>query len=289
MNKLFFIIVIVSFFQTSLLAGGGWPQPKGKAYLKLSEWWLVADRHYTDTGLTDPNTTMGIFNTSLYAEYGITNKLTGILYFPFFSRNYMNNVISRTTGETLIEGEAINALGDIDLGVKYGFFQNDKVAISGTLLLGLPVGKTNAGRDGNLATGDGEFNQLVQADVGVPFNLIKGISTYANAYFGFNNRTNDYSDELRFGGELGFGFLNSRIWLIGRLTNVASLKNGADASTQTGTSIFANNTEFNSYSIEGAFYLTKKLGVSVGYASAFRGEIILAAPSYNVGVFLDLK
>ena len=60
-------IVLGLIFCFSAFAGGGWPQPKGKTYLKLSQWWSVGNQHYTDLGLLDDNVTLGIYNTSLYA------------------------------------------------------------------------------------------------------------------------------------------------------------------------------------------------------------------------------
>ena len=51
-----FIIILIS-CSHFLTAGGPWPQPKGKGYFKLSEWWIIFDQHYTDQGLIDPNVT----------------------------------------------------------------------------------------------------------------------------------------------------------------------------------------------------------------------------------------
>ena len=286
------IITLAALFCTTnlALAGGGWPQPKGKGYFKLSEWWVVSNQHFTDAGLIDPNTTMGIFNTSIYAEYGITNRLTSIVYFPFLSRTYMNNVVSGTTGETLIPGEAINTIGDTDIGLKYGITKpGSPVAVAATLMLGLPLGQDEGGSQGNLQTGDGEFNQLLQIDAGTGFPISEKTTGYANVYSGFNNRTNGFSDEFRYGIEAGIGLFNSKLWLISRLTGVESFQNGKTVEEITSTSIFANNTEFTSLGIEGAYYVTEKVGFSASYTIALRGQIIFAAPSYSVGVFFDLK
>lgn len=274
---------------TAVFAGGPWPQANGKGYFKLYEWWLVFDKHYTDSGALDPNLTTGIFNTSVYAEYGLTNRMTAIVNAPLLSRNYMNNLVSATTQEVLVKGEAINTIGDIDLGIKYGLTKPGvKFPIAATLILGIPSGKTNGGEQGNLQTGDGEFNQLVQIDVGTSYALGKKNSIYFSANLGFNNRTNDYSDEIRYGIEAGLGLLTNRLWLVGKLYGVESLKNGATAASSTSTSIFANNSEFTSISIEANYYISRRFGLSAGYATATRGAIIAAAPSYSVGVFYDM-
>ena len=289
MKNIFLSLFIVLIFSTLAQAGGGWTQPKGGIYLKLSEWWIVSNQHYTDAGLIDPNTTSGIFNTSIYGEYGITDRITALAYIPFFSRSYMNNVVSGTTGELLIPGEAINGFGDSDIGIKYALNPNGKIRTAATIMFGLPLGEDAGGTQKNLQLGDGEFNQLLQLDASSSFSIKNKATIYGTATVGFNNRTQGFSDEFRYGLEVGIGLLENRFWLVGKLTGVESLKNGTLASEVTSTSVFANNSEFTSFTTEVAYYVTKKFGVSASYATAFRGEIIFANPSYSVGVFLDLK
>lgn len=267
---------------------GGWTKGKGQGYFKLSEWWIVGDQHFTDAGLIDPNITTGIFNTALYAEYGFSDRLTGVAYVPFFSRTYMNNVRSNTTGEILIPGEALNSFGDSDIGFRYALKKKGPLVISGSVMLGLPLGNDAGGTQGNLQTGDGEFNQLARIDFGIPFQLGK-LGMYANAYGGYNHRTQGFSDEYRYGGELGAGLADRKLWVVGKLNAVKSTFNGIDREEVTSTSIFANNTEFVSLAAEIAYYVSPKVGFSASYASALSGSIILAAPSYSVGIFLDLK
>jgi len=288
MKNIFVTAIILFFAVGSMQAGGPWPQKKGKGYFKLSEWWVIFDQHYTDRGLLDPNITTGVFNTSIYAEYGITDQLTTILNAPFLSRNYMNNLVSATTNEVILPGEAINTFGDIDLGLKYGLTPSGKIPIAITVMVGIPTGKTSGGTQNNLQTGDGEFNQLIQLDVGGGFS-VKKTSLYTSAYVGFNNRTKGYSEELRFGLESGAGLFDNKLWLTGKLNMVESLKNGDTAETITSTSLFANNAEFTSLTLEASYYVTKKIGVSASFASPLRGEIIAAAPSYSVGVFFDMS
>ncbi len=270
-------------------AGGGWPQPCGHGYFKLAQWWIVADEHYTDTGLKDPNITSGLYTTSFYGEYGFTDRLTGILYLPFFSRNYQNNQVSGTTGEILKAGEAINSLGDPELAIKLGLTKpGSSYALAVTATVCLPLGKTGGGSDRNLQTGDGEFNQMIRLDLGTSFGSSQR-PAYANLYSGLNNRTNDFSDEFRYGGEIGVGLFDQDLWLIAKLNGIKSFKNGKTAAEVTSTSIFANNTEIVSLDLEGAYYLTPSLGVTAAVTLPLSGRITYAAPAYQVGVFFDLK
>ncbi|NND05631.1 MAG: hypothetical protein HKN87_04555 [Saprospiraceae bacterium] len=270
-------------------AGGPWPQSKGKGYFKLAEWWMVADQHFTDTGLKDPNITAGLFNTSIYAEYGLTNRLTGMVYFPFFSRSLFNNQISGTTGELIKVGEALNSIGDADLTIKYGLTRADAVVpMSLSLVLGLPLGEVGGGSENALQTGDGEFNQMIRMDIGKSPNTGK-LALYVSSYLAFNNRTNDFSDEVRSGIEVGGAIMQRKLWLIGRLDRLWSLKNGLPSGSNPTASIFANNAAFLNVGVEVNGYLTDQLGVSAGITAPLTGEIIYAAPAYSVGVFYDMR
>ena len=286
-NTKYISTTICLLFTINLCLASGWPQPKGKAYLKLSQWWVISDRHYTDVGKIDPNATYGVFNTSLYAEYGFTDRLTGLVYFPFYSRAYFNNSISATTGETLTKGEAINSIGDTNLGIKYGLTSDKAVALSTTLTFGLPVGNDSGGSANNLQTGDGEFNQMLQVDAGMSFS-IGNSPGYANAYIGYNNRTNGFSDEFRFGIEAGITILNKKVTTTARLYGIQSTENGTLSNQINNTSIFANNSEHLTFAPEVAYHINDQWGISAGLGTALSGKIIFAAPSYEVGVFLRL-
>lgn len=277
------------FMTQMVFAGGPWTKAAGTYYLKVSQWWTVFDQHYTDQGLLDPNVTTGVYNTSLFLEYGLTDRFTGIVNAPLFSRNVMNNIRSRTTGDLITTGEGINGLGDIDISFKYSLSKpGAKFPVALTATFGLPTGITGGGQQRNLQTGDGEFNQMLILDAGTGFNLGEA-DAYLSAYGGVNRRTNGFSEEFRYGVEFGLGLVDSKLWLTGRLTAVESFKNGDTAETTTSTSIFANNAEFVTVGAELSYYVTEKLGVSVSAANAVRGEIIAAAPAYSVGVFIDVR
>lgn len=287
MKRNILLVLAGLFLSLNVYAGGPWPQPKNGGFFKLSQWWVVADKHYTDTGLLDPNITSGIYNTSLYAEFGFTERLTGILYLPLFSRALFNNEISGTTGELLTPGEAINSIGDTDIGLKYGIIVNKPVVLSASIYFGLPLGVDDGGTTGTLQTGDGEFNQLLQLDIGTSFGL-GGVNFYTTANVGFNNRTNGFSDEFRYGLEGGATFGKSGLTAILRLYGITSLKNGTSTEMSNSTSIFANNSEHFTVSPEIAYQFNDKWGVSASVAKAVSGRIIFANPAYSVGVFLKI-
>ena len=285
-KKMLFVIALSILFSNTVFSQ--WTKGKGKGYYKLSAWYLEADQHYTDTGEIDPNITRSQFNTSFYGEYGISNKFDVIAYIPFFSRAVENDEVSGTTGQIISEGEAFNSFGDVELGLKYGIVKNDNWALSASLIFGIPTGNNSGGSDGSFQSGDGEFNQYLKTAIGIPFQL-GHLNSYASAYFGYNNRTKGFSDELRSGLEIGLHTIKDKLWFVGKLNTIQSLNNGTLNAQTTQGSIFTNNVEFTSLGIEANYYFTKTLGFSLNYTGALSGRIIYAAPSYSAGVFLDIK
>ncbi len=272
-KAVFILCFSISFLH--LRAGGGWPQAKGKAYFKLSVWSLNADQHFNDSGLIVPNPSTSIFNANIYGEYGLTDRLTAMVYLPFLTRN--------SIGE-----ESLTSFGDSDIGIKYGLTKpNSGIALATSLTLGIPFGKGLSENRSILQTGDGEFNQLLQVDAGTGFQL-GAMPFYTNLMIGFNNRTNGFSDEWRYGIELGTAAFNKKLSVAAKFNAVESLKNGDTTNPENFTTIFANNTEFVGVTLELGYAISEQLGIMIGIGGATRGERILARPAYNFGVFMKL-
>ncbi|UII22222.1 hypothetical protein [Fulvivirga ligni] len=278
--KLLTAILLAFICTLQAYAGGGWPQEKGKGYFKLSQSWIIANKFYNPEGNTVDITTISLYTTSLYAEYGITDRFTAVAYMPFFVRSTLNEVKRRQSG--MIEpGDEINSFGDTNLGLKYALTFQKKIAVSATLTLGLPLGNPAGGDSKILQTGDGEFNQLLMLDASRSF---KG--WYVSAGIGFNNRTENFSDEFRLTAEAGITAIK-RLTLIGKLAMVESLMNGNNAEVQT-NGVFSNNVEYISYGTEIAYDIKEKFGVSLAGFSAFSAKRILASPQYSAGVYYKL-
>lgn len=279
MRKIF-VVVICVFLGPSLWAGGGWPQPKNKGYFKLAQNWIVSPFFYSPSGKVVDITTISLYTTSAYGEYGITDRLTGLVYFPFFVRNTLNEVMYRQSGN-IEPGDEFNSVGDTDIAIKYGLIVNKPVVMSATVLLGLPIGQTAGGNSGILQSGDGEFNQMIRIDASYSFYPKP---FYTSVYAAFNNRTRGFSDEVRFGFE--FGATWKKFIPVFKLNVVESLFNGTSAEAQNG--IFSNNTEYVSPTVELNYQWTEKLGLSVSGGFAATGRNILASPNWSAGVYLKL-
>ncbi len=280
MRKIFFLIALV-LTSSVLLAGGGWNKRKGKGFFKLSQYAIIANQYFNPEGnITRINPGTSFYSTALYGEYGLTNKITTELYFPFFTRSILNN-FQRQNGD-LIEGDEVSTIGDTNLGFKYGIKQNGSTVVSAKLTFGLPFGNASGGKTGTLQTGDGEFNQMISIDVGHSFYPAP---FYANASIGLNNRTNGFSEEFRFSLEAGLTL--KKFILICRLTGIESLQNGKPTDSET-QGVFANNMEFLSFTPEAIYKIKDRYGFSVALGTAFSGRQVLASPSYEVGLFFEL-
>jgi hypothetical protein len=282
-NKKIFTLLTLLIFSQTAMAGGGWPQPKGKGYFKLSQYSIISSSYYSPSGEILDIATAGIHISSLYGEFGITNRLTGIAYVPFFSRATLNEQQSARTGTVIAEGDALNSFGDTDIGFKYGIIVDKPIVVSAGLILGLPLGKSSGGTTGVLQTGDGEFNQIVSIEASRSLN--KGKS-WISGIVAFNNRSENFSDEFRLGLELGTKLSNK--WFANvKVFNVNSLNNGSDLEAPS-NGIFSNNIEYVAITPELSYQWTDKYGITGAVGFAASGKRVLASPSYSLGVFLKL-
>ncbi len=277
----FLLLLLIS--TLSVKAGGGWTYSKGKGYFKLGENIICADQSFGPNGkLTEKFATISMYTTSIYGEYGITDKLTAILYLPFFVRSTINAIRYNQTG-TEIEGDQANAFGDTNLSLKYGFFQDKAIVLGVSLTLGLPLGETAGGKGKILQSGDGEFNQLLRVDASHSFHPVP---LYASLFAGYNNRTEGFSDEVHFGGEIGYTL--SKFNFAFKIHSVNTTYNGSDNVFQIENSLFGNNVEYFSYTPEIAYTHKDRMGIAISAGYAASGKRILADPNYSIGIFLKL-
>jgi hypothetical protein len=277
------ILILIYFTVASIaIAGGGWPQPKNKGYFKLSQSYILSSRIFDGNGnVIDLTPSYGYFATSFYGEYGFTDRLTGIIYMPFFARATKTELQYNQPGVPTEPGAALNSFGDTDIAIKYGLLVNKPIVVSATILFGLPLGDNGATNANALQTGDGEFNQMLRVDASHSFYPKK---FYVSAYAAFNNRTKGFSDEVRFGAEIGWTL--KKFIPILKVSTVHSLFNGDVGVVQNG--VFSNNVEFISPALELNYQLTEKVGISGSMATALAASNILASPNFGLGVYLKL-
>ncbi|MEO9806627.1 MAG: hypothetical protein ABJF04_25425 [Reichenbachiella sp.] len=266
-------------------AGGGWTQGKKELYLKFGQQWVIFNQFYDKDGATITDRSRSFGTTSLYAEYGISDRLTGIVYFPFYSKSTLFEQKNSANGMVLHDGETFSSIGDTNIAIKYGLLTQSRIVVSASLTLGLPVGEVNKGTDGSLQTGDGEFNQMISLDFSSSIK-VAGAYPYVSLNTGFNNRTEGFSDEFRYGFETGIG---AGKWnIIFKVFGVKSFYNGSVDDNLFFEGLLSNNTEYTIVSPELAFKMSDKWGVSASMAKAISGQLMYVQPSYTMGVFFDL-
>ncbi len=270
-----------TFISLGTMAGGGWTHAKGTGYFKLGQSILRSDKFYDANGDIVSIFTTSVYQTSLYGEYGFTDRLNGVLYTPFFSRVTLNRV--EFASGRVQEGDEHNGIGDSRIGLQYGLISGKPFVMSVSAFLGLPLGTTNGGNTQALQTGDGEFNQLIKLDASYGFQKIPA---FASASVGFNNRTKGFSEEYHIGAEVGY-IWKKKLITIFKFATIQSFKNGDASGSANG--IFSNDLEFVSFTPEIAYLITDQWGATANYGTAIAGERVLAAPAYSFGIFYNMR
>jgi len=276
-------------------AGGGWPQPKKGGYFKLGQSALRAGQYFSPDGTLLPITTTSMYMTTLYGEYGITGRLTGLLNAPLFVRSTINNKESTITG-AVEPGDAFNGIGDIEFGLKYGLITQGPVVLSASLWLKLPTGKNVGGTTELLQTGDGAFSQMVKLEASHSFYPTPIYATLSTGYrhrgsatfeYALGDQDVRYSDEFRWGGEVGWTPKN---WLLAlKWEQVIPLDNGSAGGETGSSSLFGNNVAYFGVIPEVNYIFNNGFGISASIGGALSGKNILGAPNFVVGIFYTFK
>ncbi len=276
------IVVFLLLFSLNLFAGGGWPKKKGEGYFKFGQGMIRSNRYYTPDGTFAKITTTSYYISSLYGEYGLTNRFTAVGYFPFLARVTQNQVVDAKTKNEIIPGDELTSLGDATVGLKYGIVPKGKVVWSVQLDLKMPLGKSAGGKSKILQTGDGAFSQLVKTEV----STSKG-AFYFTGMLGLRHRGNQYSDDWHSGIEIGWN-KNKRFYAIAKLNAVQSFFNHNEK-IGASNSLFGNNTEYIGFGPEFHYFFKNNWGINATVVGALQGRNVLANPFWGVGISYDLK
>mgnify|MGYP003879363287 FL=1 len=262
-------------------AGGGWTQGKGNGFFMLSQRYIGGSWYANNNAeiLQIDGLKSHVLTTHFYGEFGLTNRLDVIFHSPFItSASY--SLETATDGLPALNDQN-TGFGDCDMALKYKL-HSGALHISATAQIGLPTGAPRPGLFGSVGTviGDGEFNQMAKLDISA--GLGKG---YFSTMIGFNNRTNSFSDEFHLSAEAGL--IKGNFIGILKLYWLESFENG-DAAPAYVPGIYSNNLEY--VAINPVFIYKKNnkgLILDLGFAPYLRN--IIAAPSFNFGVFFELK
>lgn len=236
-------IILCSSFQ--LTAQSGWAQEKGSFYTQTAiSYYSSSDYYGTDGTLFDQGSTFSNYTWSLYGEYGFTSQLTAIADLPILRVNQFSTT------------ESVAGIGDLRLGLKYQLLKNIPIAFS--VVAEVP---TNDGvnfafakennelgirEQINLPTSDGEFNVWTTLAFSQSFAHGKG---YGSVYGQVNFRTQNFSNQLKIGGEIGYKII-PELYLMGRIAIQEKLSEEAVSGA---SFLYGEGTTFTTIGL-GAFY-----------------------------------
>ena len=274
MKRLIFsmFLVAVVLCHNSIAHAGGWTQPKGKGYFKLSQQILRAESLNHSSGIKTEIPKVSGNTTSLYGEFGLIDRVTLVGYMPFYTSYSIDaEGLDSTTG-----------IGDWDVGLRIGILTGGPTVVSLQALAGLPLGES--GGDIVFWTGDGEFNQHFSLQVG---HSLYPVPAYLKGEIGYNNRKSsdvredNYADELRYSLQAGYT-IAERVGIALSLRGVQALDRADDEFHE------RNDIEYLSYGPQVDFYVTPNAGVTASMTRFTRARNMLDAPTWEFGVFLKL-
>lgn len=252
-------IVAISYLlslQINVFGQSGWTREKGGAFVQTSVSTFSSNDFYSVTGnLFDQGDRFQSQVLTIYGEYGITDRITGIVNIPLYKSNRFSGT------------ERVGGVSDIRLGAKYALSQ--KIPISFALEAEIPTGDgvnfANVqepivpGERINLPISDGEFN--VWSTLAISKSLPTG-NTYGSFYGQYNIRTEGFSDQYRLGIELGQKFVD-RLWLIGRLGIQESTSDDVQADV---SFLYGEGTTYTTYGLTGMFSINKQWMITASYS-----------------------
>ena len=275
-----FIILLFIVSLNEEIFAGGWTKKKGKFYLQLSSQYMRSNKFHDINGTLVDINTLSDYTLSFYGEYGITDDISLVAFFPFFHRLTLNE-IKGTSGNIYFPGAEKNGVSDSDIGIKYKLAEGNGSVLSAGFSLGLPLGDSN---DPNgLLTGDGELNQKAGLQFGHSFYPLP---VYFNASAAYNFRHKGYTDEINFGVEAGYTF-NNKLLVIFRVTGLKPLRNGDNTVAGGAGGLFSNNQQYIAYGPELFYNVTENWGITAGLNSGTWARNVLSAHVFRLGFFIQ--
>lgn len=266
-------------FLSLTMSGVGFAQSQvdEPGWIRLGEQ-IMSTRRFFDAG---PNShrvairTNAYYITGLAGEVALRRRLRFSAYLPLVTV-LVNDVRYVQTGNTYLGGRR-TGLGDVDFGIRYVIRDRLPFQLSGTLTLGIPTGHVgDITASDNLQTGDGEFNQLIGIQVFQPVG--KRISLTGR--LAFNNRTKDFSNEIRYGLELAYGV--GRLKATARLAGIESLFNREGVNSLNG--LYSNHRELVSPGLEISYSWTNRWSAYASVDIAAAGRNTLAGSMLGGGL-----
>jgi hypothetical protein len=266
-------LIVVFLVITSNTFAGGWTQKKGSSFYKLDFRYLPGKSVYNDDG-EKVNFTIEDLSFGFYAEYGVTDALTVTTDWVTFHSTNIEESISYPSLDD------VSGISDASIGLRYLILNFGNSVISAAGKINIPAGKTY--EDGKLWLGTGEWNQTIGLEFGHSFYPVRA---YASATFYYRNRTEGFSDDIKWEMEGGYSF-NEVLSVIAKFHGLNTLENG-DANFKGGFAIYSNNQKYIAYGLDLNYKLSSRISFKLGYESGGAGRNIISAPVFSTGIFFS--
>ncbi|MGA9638634.1 hypothetical protein [Flavobacterium sp.] len=265
------ILIGIVLFSTTIQAQSPWTREKGKAYIQLGASGIFYNQAAIDGKTVDLNADYNDITSQLYTEYGLTDKLEGQLILPY-------KFISKksTTDNTNID---LSGLGNITLGLKYKIYDQAWKISSGLQYIANTIAYNNG-----VSTG-------FAANTWVPY-VTAGTSIgkwYYYGNLGYGYMSNDYSDYLKFDGELGYNIIpKGHIILAFNSKNVVS-KESAFYNENTQWLSYLDRQTYNALGLKLNYeFKPNQFGANFSVFGAFGNDNAPLAPSLNLGIYTKI-
>lgn len=284
------VLALATLSAEQVLAGA-WTQAKGKFYSRLAYEQYSADEYFNENGDTlsysPADSKMRDFEydedlTSLYLEYGLTDKLTLVASLNYKEAEWRYKAGS---GVAVDKVAKTSGPGDQELGIKYQLLatENGVLSIQGMY-------KTPEGYDEDdtgaleIQRGDAQEDYDVRLLYGQ--SLYPMIPGYFNVEAGYRLRSQEPADEFKYVLEVGVDF-TSRLYGRVKLDGSAALGNSDDAVSSAAVHADPSGNEVNIGKLDMAlgFKITDHFGLEAVYRPELYGEN--TTKGYSMGLALS--
>ena len=272
-NKLKFLTVFAFLFSAISFAQSPWVRGKNNAFLQLGLSGIFYNQVEYNGNTINTNADFSDITTQLYTEYGVSNKLDFIAIVPYKTISYQVN-------NTNIKQD-LSGISNITIGFKYLICDKKWKLSSGIYF------------SGNTTT----YNDAIGLRTGFQSNTIMPYVSYGSSenkwyYFanlGYGYMSNDYSDFLKLGAEVGYKFLKNTHLIVNLdLRNPISDEDfyTFDSPNYAITSSYLDRQQYLGAGLKlNHEFVKDKYGINLGAIGALDLDNAPVAPSINFGLY----
>jgi len=187
------------------------------------------------------------------------------------------NINCITTPCNAIENNK-TSLGNIEIGIKHNFYKKKWLL---STQLSIEANTSTFDKNTGIRTGYNAFTFTPLFLSGKSFK-----KSYLQTIIGAKFRTNNYSSNIKIGGEYGSKILKN-IWLIGFLDIEKSIKNGNVnlPNSNLATALYVNEQEYGIVGVKAIGEIANNLGITASLPAAFYGNNVAKQVALTISIY----